>query len=275
MKIQYLGTAAAEGWPGIFCNCESCKEARRLGGKNIRTRSQAVVDDRLLIDFPPDTYAHMLDYGLNMPAIRTLIVTHSHQDHWYPEELMLRRKGFAVDIAGTLDIYGNDAVGRSLEQFLKEVSETASNRPQVAFHELKEFCSYSADGYTVTPLKAAHNPLENCFIYIIEKDGKRLLYGNDTGEFPEETWEFMKGIRLDLASLDCTMQRLQMKTGHMGLANDVNVADRLRRIGCADENTKFILTHFSHNGGWLHEEMERQAAKYGFCVAYDGMTAEV
>ena len=21
MEIQYLGTAAAEGWPAIFCNC--------------------------------------------------------------------------------------------------------------------------------------------------------------------------------------------------------------------------------------------------------------
>ena len=31
MKIKYLGTAAAEGVPAIFCNCETCKEARKLG----------------------------------------------------------------------------------------------------------------------------------------------------------------------------------------------------------------------------------------------------
>lgn len=48
MKIQYLGTAAAEGWPGIFCNCPVCREAVRRGGKNIRSRSQALVDDSLL-----------------------------------------------------------------------------------------------------------------------------------------------------------------------------------------------------------------------------------
>ena len=64
MKIQYLGTAAAEGWPGIFCNCEMCKEALRRKGKDIRTRSQAVIDDKILIDLPPDTYLHMLTYGL-------------------------------------------------------------------------------------------------------------------------------------------------------------------------------------------------------------------
>ena len=27
MKITFLGTAAAEGFPAIFCNCEHCREA--------------------------------------------------------------------------------------------------------------------------------------------------------------------------------------------------------------------------------------------------------
>lgn len=45
MQFQYLGTAAAEGWPAVFCRCKYCLEAQRLGGKNIRTRSQAIVND--------------------------------------------------------------------------------------------------------------------------------------------------------------------------------------------------------------------------------------
>ena len=43
MKLKYLGTAAAEGQPGIFCRCALCLEASRRGGKDIRTRSQALV----------------------------------------------------------------------------------------------------------------------------------------------------------------------------------------------------------------------------------------
>ena len=27
MKLTYLGTAAAEGFPAVFCNCEHCREA--------------------------------------------------------------------------------------------------------------------------------------------------------------------------------------------------------------------------------------------------------
>ncbi|HBJ10614.1 MAG TPA: carbon-phosphorus lyase, partial [Ruminococcaceae bacterium] len=38
MKFQYLGTAAAEGFPGMFCSCDTCEKARKAGGRNIRTR---------------------------------------------------------------------------------------------------------------------------------------------------------------------------------------------------------------------------------------------
>ncbi|MCT6918709.1 MAG: hypothetical protein M3Z49_05820, partial [Bifidobacteriales bacterium] len=61
MKFEHLGTAAAERIPGIFCMCDLCKQARRIGGKEIRTQSQALVDDALLLDFPGDTYCHFID----------------------------------------------------------------------------------------------------------------------------------------------------------------------------------------------------------------------
>lgn len=56
MKITYLGTAAAEGIPALFCSCDVCKKSMELGGRNIPTRSQAIIDDTLPIDFPCDTY---------------------------------------------------------------------------------------------------------------------------------------------------------------------------------------------------------------------------
>ena len=60
MKLTYYGTAAGEAWPGVFCSCALCQRARVLGGKNIRTRSQALIDDDLLLDLPPDNYLHTL-----------------------------------------------------------------------------------------------------------------------------------------------------------------------------------------------------------------------
>ncbi|HEX28759.1 TPA: hypothetical protein ENG04_01615 [Candidatus Poribacteria bacterium] len=56
MKVKFLGTAAAEGWPGVFCECENCRRAREAGGKNIRTRSSLLLNDIYKVDLPPDTY---------------------------------------------------------------------------------------------------------------------------------------------------------------------------------------------------------------------------
>ena len=64
MKINYLGTGAAERIPGIFCNCKLCKYAREKKGREIRTQTQLIIDDVLLIDFPGDSYLHLLQYDL-------------------------------------------------------------------------------------------------------------------------------------------------------------------------------------------------------------------
>ena len=83
MKIQYLGTAAAEGLPALFCDCETCRKAREIGGKEMRTRTQLVVNGKLLLDFPPDTYTHALNYSLKLGQIQHLLITHSHMDHFF------------------------------------------------------------------------------------------------------------------------------------------------------------------------------------------------
>lgn len=67
---------------------------REKGGKDIRTRRQSVVDDKLLIDLPADTYLHTFQ-GLDITSIRHCLITYLHQDHLYAEELGMRRKGFA------------------------------------------------------------------------------------------------------------------------------------------------------------------------------------
>ena len=96
MKIKYLGTAACEGVPAAFCRCEVCEKSRKAGGRNIRTRSQALVDDTLLLDLNADTYVHSLFYGLDLPSIHTCLITHDHEDHLYQDELLNRQEGFAL-----------------------------------------------------------------------------------------------------------------------------------------------------------------------------------
>ena len=87
MNLKYLGTAAAEAVPAPFCECDICEKARQKGGNNIRTRSQAIVDGAILIDFPPDTYMHTLQNSIKLCKVSACIITHPHHDHLYPDEL--------------------------------------------------------------------------------------------------------------------------------------------------------------------------------------------
>ena len=48
MKLLYLGTAAAEGIPAAFCSCPVCTNARRQKGRELRSRSQVLLDGELL-----------------------------------------------------------------------------------------------------------------------------------------------------------------------------------------------------------------------------------
>lgn len=276
MKIQYLGTAAAEGIPAVFCRCELCRQAMKQGGKEIRTRSQALIDGKLLIDFPPDTYAHALRFHIELGGIESLLLTHSHQDHYYPLEMILRGEPYAHNTQGCLTMYGNSNVKRLYEIALAEENDCPSISEAVSFRQMDCMTPfYTKEGYLVTPLPAIHKENENCFIFLIEKDGKRIFYGNDSGFYVEDVWELLQGVHLDLISLDCTMAKYSGGYSHMGIEENVRAYKRFQDIGCADENTKVVVTHFSHNGELSHSALEESVEPYGFIVAYDGLTIEI
>lgn len=275
MKLTYLGTAAAEGWPGIFCHCTACKKAKALGGKNIRTRSQAVVDDTLLVDFPPDSYMHMLYHGLDLPGIQHVLITHTHQDHLYLDEMLFRREGFCSGVDKTLTLYGSDTLGAKINAYLKSRADSSMLQGRLAFQELTEYVPVNIAGYTVFPMLARHDRSEKCLIYLIGKDGKWILYGNDTGDFPGATWDFLKGRIFDLISLDCTMGKFTEGTNHMGIPDLVVMKEKLTAIGCVHSGTRFVATHFSHNGQLLHHELEQALASYDYQVAYDGFSMTI
>lgn len=111
MKLQYLGTAAAEGVPSVFCNCAVCQEARIKKGRHIRTRSQALIDDTLLVNFNADTYAHSLRFDIDLSKLEHVIITHAHEDHYYPTELFNRQQGFCHGMKKeTLTVHGSEDV---------------------------------------------------------------------------------------------------------------------------------------------------------------------
>lgn len=275
MKIQYLGTAAAEGIPAVFCECEVCMKAKRLKGRNIKTRSQALIDDAIVVDLPPDTYEHIRRFDLDFMKYSNLLITHSHTDHFYPEELILYGEPYAHhEVKPQLRIYGNDSVKEAFHWGLRQ-NDNPNLLNQLQYQQVEPFVPFELEtGHTITPLLARHTPEEKCLIYLIESKGKSLLYANDTGIFPEETWKYLEGYHLDCVSCDCTHQIHADGLYHMGLPDVLQVRKRLEEMSCVDFKTQFIVTHFSHNGGLIHEEMVEETMKYGILTAYDGFCFE-
>jgi len=273
MKIQFLGTAAAEGYPAVFCSCKSCERARAEGGKNIRTRSQAIVDDKILIDFPADTYMHSLMYNVPLRDIKTCLITHNHSDHLYAEEALMRYGAFAhLKEENTLNFFGTApsmaAVQNEINMF-RGINRVAAN-------VIEPFTPFEAEGYKITALKARHNKYCAPVFYLIEKDGKTLLYAHDTGLFFEETYRYIEEnvTHIDFATFDCCGNETHIMEGHMNTENVCIPKERLEKTGIIDGKTICFVNHFSHNIDRTHAMLEEEMNKKGFLVSYDGLSVE-
>lgn len=279
MKIQYLGTGAAEGVPAEFCNCKTCRIVRERGGKEIHTRSQIVIDGDLGLEFPPDAYYHSLRFHVDLSAIRYLIVTHSHMDHFYAHDFILRGYKYAFDMTSPrLDIYGNEEIGKVFEECTRREMKP-DVKPSISFHPMRLYAEYSIGDYTVTPLRAQHSVTETAFVFLIEKEGKSYLHLTDTGRLPSDVYEYLssKGKRVDLVCFDCTFVNFTKgEVGrHMGIEDDMAVKEKLILCGACNENTRYYITHFSHCNHPLSETLDEIEKKYGVTALYDGMTVEL
>lgn len=276
MKILYMGTAAAEGWPALCCSCPICAHARAEGGRNLRTRTQALLDGSLLIDFPPDTYCHALQYRLNLGDIHTLLVTHSHMDHWFPTDLIHRHEHFGHGASGVLDVYGNEAVRQAFDDHI--LIDRFKPHPigdVVRFHTTHGGDRIQSGGWEIVAVPADHDKREECLVYICKKDGKTVFYGHDTGvNLSEEAWALLAREKFDLISLDATMGQKTIGGYHMGLPDDEAFIARLTELGCVDAHTVKVINHFSHNGGMTHAQLEEWGRARGILAAYDGMEVE-
>lgn len=282
MKFTYLGTGAAEGVPAMFCGCDICREVRRRGESEFHTRSQLLIDGELCIDFPPDAYAHSLKFGVDLSAVKYLLITHSHMDHFYAHDFVLRGYKYAEKLSEPLFIFGNGEVARVFAECTRREMR-ADVRENIQLREVLPFVPFSFGRYTAVALKARHSKAETAYVYLLEKSGRYYLHLTDTGRLPAETLDFLetymkaRGAAVDLVTFDCTFLFYEAgsESRHMGLPDDEAMKKEFLRRGIADGNTGYVITHYSHNNAPLSETLERAEREYGFTAARDGLEIEI
>ncbi|WP_256759749.1 MBL fold metallo-hydrolase [Cohnella sp. WQ 127256] len=272
MKVRFLGTAAFEGIPALFCGCELCKKAMELGGENIRTRTSVMLGDDLKVDFPPDTYTHMIRDRLDLDKVQDLILTHSHSDHLYAEDLVARLPGYSKTGDHPIQIYGNDLTIAKCKQML---DAEGGAQGKFVLNRVRPYDKLQLQTSRVVPLPAAHDPNETCLLYYIEKDDKTILYGHDTGTFPDETWEWLKDKKFDLVILECTVGHVDYQKTHMNIEAVLETKSTMVEYGMLKPVSEIVVTHFSHNAQLLHADLVDIFEPHSITVAFDGMVLEV
>lgn len=280
MFLKLLGSAAREGWPAVFCACEPCQEARRRGGKNLRRRTSYQLGDTIHIDFGPDSFCSMLAFGLDYSKLRHLFISHSHHDHWFSEDLRLRREGYGYNPA-QMTVYGSDRIGEGLAALGEDYAAM-----RLQFHEAVPYEWLQLDDeVSVAAIPASHADGESALNYVFNCAGRVAVIGNDTGWWVPEAWDFLQTLKLHLVTMDCTAgpkgtgprdtDTSWVGTHHLNCEWVVEVRDELARRGALAEDHTFIANHFSHNGGWMHEEFEDFFTPRKILVGFDGMDVEV
>ena len=271
MKLTILGTAAAEAQPAFFCECDTCKYAREHGGKDIRKRCAYLLDNDTFIDYGPDINAQVMMYGIDWTKIDRIIFTHAHGDHLDPFEFHWRHNGYSK-VTKKIDIFGDTAVHEKIKALY------SYENAKLIENQVRPGDILKTNDMEVLALRADHDPSSTPLNYVITRNGKTLLIANDTGFWEEENWELIKkyGKKIDLAVIECTFAFLRENSKHhLCIKHTVRFRDKLLEIGVADNNTRFITNHFSHNGAPLQKDLEAYFLPKGIEVAYDGMTVEI
>lgn len=276
MKIKYLGTGDASGIPALFCDCRICQNARKNGDKDIRSRTQVLIDDTLLIDFGPDSFYHAIKNKINFTKIAYCLISHTHYDHFFKEDIFSRtetRSKIRKNHPSSLTLIGSEGV----KNVLKVEDNKVTRDGRVLFMEIKPYETIKVKNYEVTALPAEHGT-ESPLVYIIkDQNGKTFFYGHDSMILSDESFNYLvkNKIHLDILSLDFSDGKVKNPYfGHLNLDGVFHFKEQFLAKKIADPNSVFILSHIGHKGDFTHAELAK-FMKGEFRVSFDGFTMKI
>ena len=285
MRLTFLGTAASEGYPDAFCGCVNCERARELGGPSLRKRSAALLDGVLLLDLGPDVMAAALMHGISLASVRYCLLTHEHADHLDASHLSSRSPGCGVVDAPRLDLVATTRALRKAAESLSPrmpadglLDPGVQERLNLSVRPIEPGQTMCAGPYRITAIPATHD-LENItpLLYVIERDGRALLYATDTGPLPEEAWTVLRdwGGRFHAVALDHTFGLQERATGHHNADQFVETVDRLRNEERLENACRVFAHQLRHHTHPHQDALAVYANRRGYEVAYDGLTVAV
>ena len=285
--MRIIGSGAAEAIPSPMCTCAICQGARKTGGRDVRSRSCFRVSDALQIDFGPDLFYQSVVLGNDLTTVTDLLITHTHEDHLAFAQLDVRAMA-AAGAETPVNVYASrPACEWLLHAAAPYGCASIQYEPCYRLLPVEYHVPFVAGGRTVTPLKGNHRGYgedEYSVNYLIAREGgKALYYAADTGYFFEESFDFLRSVKLGCFVVEGTfgdspLFRDERTDGHMGCAGVLAVTRRLFDQGTLDANSTVVVTHINHKHSLTHERMQAyydaRDAGVRILVGYDGMEIE-
>lgn len=290
--VRILGTGAGDYHlptgvqPGCPMDGNSGKAWQR-GGRDIRHSPALFIAPDILVELGEGTAEQLAAFGIPRAAIRHLVISHGHYDHFHP--------GKVLDFADTLDaplrIYGNSMIRQALDfaathrwddairEFVVQERRRNYRVKTVAPHQ-----AFALGKVKVTPVLASHfinrayGILEQQALnFVFERGGRTLFYNLDSNWLLPTTLDFLSTYRFDIAILDATWCDLDVdikSTGHQNFAMLEKTLASFRARGMVNDQTLIVYSHLSTNTAPPHAETAARLAKQGITLAYDGMTLD-
>ena len=254
MKIQFLGTGAAEGIPAINCDCRHCKRARKEGGKLLRERNTILFQlpgYNMLVEAPPDIRNLINKYQVDV--LHGILATHSTYSHiggikefeWWPTPLDFLAEPTLFEVIHK-------------EHWTERLDELMFHIPYYPGAAL------SFGQFTIIPFAARRN--QPIFGLSIKNNGKQIIYASST---PSRLTNYAHCLMTSADMLIINTPTFEPpKEDHITLVEAVELKEQ---VGAE----QLVLTNINHQNR-PHDELEVYAHQFkGVTVAYDGMTLEV
>ncbi len=222
MKLTFLGTGAAD-WP----------LQREAGMTEFRRLSSALIDDTLLIDPGPQVFDALSEFGKDPKAIRYILITHKHGDH------------FCIQ---TLE--------RLMQTGAKLIEPEANETVQLGL-------------YTVRAYHGNHSTCEKTLHYLISDETHTLFYGLDGAWLLYEEVQAILQYHPDVAVLDAT---IGFCDGDYRIFehNNLNMVLEMQKT-LRDSVRRFCISHMARTLHTDHQTLCRAMEPHGILVASDGL----